>query len=559
MSRVRINRKVVKLKEERKHYLSGNTLYAEGRTQGDVKAMRDFGENIYEQNQFDSHLELTIPLPTELIKLDYVDYDSIAKDLIKSLNLEDKYGIDNVAYYVHHRDETSGRTKNDNLHVHVCYVDRVIEKNNELKLYQSNKKPYGINLINGSNIKAGVFKDDSVHHFKVESDTAKLDFSLVEEDTLEKFKVATSNGRRKKFSDEELNVVNELKNSIIRQAQSKSIGAIIYSNRLESADTNKIKLKSNTREQRQQVADVLNEIIDVYALTDTKEKYGYFNANTKEKSLEERAKEIEEQLIEAEITKEEYELKSADIPNEVKKQVAEQLEPLELKLNNKITQYEEKTKDIDQVVKTRADAIASDYVEASKKISLDTSISNVEYKQTKVFWEELKPKRRKEGLTGKAVDTYTVEEIKPLVEKLFYTVESLQRERISTEPLLHANNRLEKLVGDKGLDDVNKLNVKLLGRVTKQFVHDVYNLYKDWRADRNQIRKKHEKYDKEIAPKYSDVLEYKAMEYHKDEVFIELGILRRENFKTHEPDNIIDVREAVRSAEVEVEYDEPTR
>lgn len=355
-SLTRVATDIIKLHISHEHYMSKNEAFYMGRKQGDVNYSRLFGEDIYKQSQFDSHLELTIPLPTKLLLRDNIDWEKIADDFIKEFEFVEKYGEDQVAAFIHYRDTESGRTKNENLHIHIAYVDRNVSREN--LLYQSNKRPHAINLSSGTSCPKSKFKENALNHFKVEENTAVLDFKLVDEELMNEFKSYFGRGG-KKIKDEDIPHVKTLREQIIKQAQSESIGLLVYSSRQEN-QLEQLAFKKQGQQQRDIATRVLNEIINEYKLEDHIEEFGYYSSLTKKEKQDKRDEALDQR---------EQELgdKLADIPNEVNKQVAIKTKELEDEKTISIYLNVEKKAEVDGLKLDRIN-LATDNAEVLKKL-----------------------------------------------------------------------------------------------------------------------------------------------------------------------------------------------
>ncbi|MGL4949449.1 MAG: hypothetical protein ACRC5M_03620 [Anaeroplasmataceae bacterium] len=308
MPNIRIDKRTVNLSKSRKEYLSGEDT-ANGHKQGLVLHSKLFEDFIYNDTsiKFKTHQEFQIPLPLELYdkNLSSDQWDDIANRFRSVLN------YDNVATAIHYRNETSGRTKNNNLHIHVGYIDRDINTCSDYARYdESNHIPYAINLATGKLIKKRDFKEEKINHLKIEIGDIKLNFDKIDSTIIKQMEELNKLCRKRSLDDVDTKSTEELKKKIIARVQQKSITSINVGKRLEPQ---KYKTKTEVRElikdYKKSLAEVMNGIVKDYELNDTLEKYGKYTIGNKFEQYKELNLQIEEKTNELlELEEKKYEL-----------------------------------------------------------------------------------------------------------------------------------------------------------------------------------------------------------------------------------------------------------
>lgn len=268
MPNVRCNHSTKVLSASRKEYLSGADSHY-GRKQGQVLYCKLFEDHIYELEKIETHQELEIALPTELLdkQLKENDWELIGHMFEKLVT--EQMGYENVSVAIHYRDETSGRSDKDNLHVHVGYVDRKIVEQETYDVYeQVNKTPYAINLATGKVVKKKDFKEDKTNHLRVKVGDVRLNIELVDEQVMKEF--IDLSKKRKLSPDQEIKFA-VMREEVILQATPR---AVKYSvgNRIDKQSNHYKRMELN----KSNACAVLNQICIKFDLNRTASEYGEY-------------------------------------------------------------------------------------------------------------------------------------------------------------------------------------------------------------------------------------------------------------------------------------------
>lgn len=270
MPNVRCSHSTKKISKTRAEYLSGADTHM-GNKQGQVLYCKLFEDYIYEEQcDIKTHQELEIALPTELLEknLSDNDWESIALKFQEIIT--DKMGYQNVSCAIHYRNSESGRTCNNNLHIHLGYIDRIVTEINSTDKYDTiGKIPYAINLGSGNVIKKRDFKNEKINHLKIQSGDVKLDFDKVDKKLLDEINILS---KKRTPNETIIDRMLVLKEEIIRTA-TPDTRKFSFSNRLDK-NTNHYQRMTNNKNN---CCAVLNQICSEFDLTNTINKYGAYN------------------------------------------------------------------------------------------------------------------------------------------------------------------------------------------------------------------------------------------------------------------------------------------